>query len=92
MTTEKSWRLFCSHGAVLFYIARHPNCTIDDISCALVVTPRTAWRLVRDLKGSGLVAAHADGRRHRYSIEEESSLPDPALSHLNLRDLMNALA
>ena len=92
MNSEKSWRLFCSHGAVLFYIARNPGCTVDDISGALVVTSRTAWRLVRDLRGSGLVSAHADGRRHRYRIEEESRLPDPALSHLKLRELMSALA
>lgn len=92
MTAAKRWRLFCSHGAALFYVARNPGCAIDDISVALVVTPRTAWRLVRDLEECGLITVSADGKRHRYWIEKESPLPDPAMSHVKLGDLMSALA
>jgi len=92
MPARKSWRLFCSHGAVLFYIAQHPACTISEIASALVVTPRTVWRLVGDLKRSGLIQTRKDGRRHHYWLEPEGRLPDPVLSHLNLRQIMSVLA
>lgn len=92
MPARMPWRLFCSHGTVLFYIARYPGCTIGDIAGALVVTPRTVWRLVGDLKRSGLIKTRSDGRRHRYWLEDEGRLPDPALSHLNLRQIMSILS
>ncbi len=44
MAGQTSLRLVCSHGAALFYIAQHPDCTISDLAEALVVTRRTdSW-------------------------------------------------
>jgi len=91
MATNRSWRTLCSHGTVLFYIARRPGCTTNDIAGALMVAPKTAWRLVRDLNRSGLVQVCRQGRRNSYWVEGEGRLPDPVLSHLNLRQIMNAL-
>ncbi len=91
MSAIRSWRMFCSHGAALFYVARHPGCTVDDIAAALVVNPKTAWRLVRELTQSGLIRARRDGRRQRYWPDGEGRLPDPVLSHLTLRQIMSAL-
>lgn len=91
MATEKSWRLFCSHGIALFYIAQHPDCTVQDISDALVVTPRTAWSLIGDLRRAGLMKVRKDGRRHRYSLDGDGRLPDPVLSHLTLGQIMRVL-
>ena len=91
MAATRPWRMFCSHGAVLFYIAQHPGCTTKDIAGALAVAPKTAWRLVRDLKRSGLTQVRREGRRHHYWMESDGRLPDPVLSHLNLREIMNAL-
>ena len=88
---EAGWRLLCSHGGALVYIARHPGCTAEDVSAALVVTPRTVWRLIGDLKREGLIRVRKEGKRHRYSINEQGHLPDPALSGLTLSQLRTVL-
>ena len=91
MTAKRSWRMLCSHGAVLFYIASRPGCTINDIAGALMLAPKTAWRLVRDLNRSGLTQVRREGRHNRYWLAPAGCLPDPVLSHLTLRQIAGAL-
>ncbi|HEV8573785.1 MAG TPA: hypothetical protein VGR43_03665 [Dehalococcoidia bacterium] len=76
---------------MVFYIGQHPGCTINDIAGSLAVAPKTAWRLVRDLNHTGLIRVRREGRRHRYSLDGEGRLPDRALSHLKLHQIMSAL-
>lgn len=90
--SNKAWRLFCSHGTVLFYIARHPNCMISEIADALAVTPRTVWGLIGDLKRAGLVDSRREGKRHYYTINGAGRFPDPVISHLTLDDALKAIA
>jgi DNA-binding MarR family transcriptional regulator len=92
MVNTRSWRMFCSHGVALFYVALHPGCTVDDIAVALVVAPKTAWRLARELRRAGLIKVRREGRRDRYWPESEGRLPDPVLSHVTLRQIMNAVS
>jgi DNA-binding MarR family transcriptional regulator len=91
MESQVGWRLFCSHGTVLFYIARHPSCTIRDIADALVLTRRTVWGLIGDLKRAGLINVRKEGRRHLYWINGEGRFPDPVLGHVKLQQLIGAL-
>jgi DNA-binding transcriptional ArsR family regulator len=90
--SKKAWRLFCSHGTVLFYIAQHPDCTISEIADALVITPRTVWGLIGDLKRAGLVDSRREGRRHYYTINGAGRFPDPLISHLTLDEALKAIA
>jgi hypothetical protein len=92
MAGQASLRLFCSHGAALFYIAQHPDCTIRDLADALVVTRRTVWGLITDLKRGNLLNIRKEGRIHHYSIRDEAPFPDPLLSHLTVGRLFQALA
>jgi hypothetical protein len=92
MADQTSLRLFCSHGAVLFYIAQHPDCTVRDLVDALVVTRRTGWGLISDLKRGGLLNIRKQGRVHLYRVNEDASFPDPVLSHLTVGRLFRALA
>jgi DNA-binding transcriptional ArsR family regulator len=89
--SKQAWRLFCSHGTVLFYIARHPDCTISDIADALVVTPRTVWGLIGDLKRAGLVNFRREGKRHQYTVNRSGRFPDPLISHLTLDQALKAI-
>lgn len=91
MARQATFRLFCSHGAALFYIARHPDCTIRDLAEALVVTRRTVWGLISDLKGGSLISVRKEGRLHHYSIKEDAPFPDPMLSHLTVGRVFQAL-
>ncbi len=92
MADQTSLRLFCSHGAALFYIAQHPNCTIRDLADSLVVTRRTVWGLISDLKRAGLLNIRKRGRINHYKINEDAPFPDPLLSHLTVGRLFRALA
>jgi DNA-binding MarR family transcriptional regulator len=92
MAPQASLRLFCSHGAALFYIAQHPDCTIRDLADALVVTRRTVWSLISDLKQGDLIRIRKEGRVHHYSIRDEAPFPDPMLSHLTVGRVFLALA
>ncbi|HEX9833960.1 MAG TPA: winged helix-turn-helix domain-containing protein [Mycobacterium sp.] len=89
--SKKAWRLFCSHGTVLFYIAQQPDCTISEIADALTVTPRTVWGLIGDLKRAGLVDSRREGKRHYYTINGAGRFPDPLLSHLTLDEALKAI-
>lgn len=92
MAAETSLRLFCSHGAALFYIAQHPDCTVRHLADALVVTRRTVWGLISDLKRAGLLNIRKQGRTHHYSVNEDAPFPDPLLSHLTVGRLFRVLA
>jgi hypothetical protein len=89
--TSGRWRLFCSHGTILFYVARHPGCTIQGIADALALTPRTVWGLIGDLKRAKLITVRRIGRRHHYKVDLEGRFPDPILSHLTLGEAMRAI-
>ena len=84
MTSRKTMRLFCSHGAALFYIALHQDCTSQDLTAAFVVTKRTIWGLIGDLKDAGLINIRKEGRVNHYTIKEDAPFPDPVLSHATL--------
>jgi hypothetical protein len=92
MSGQTSLRLFCSHGAALFYISQHPDCTVRDLVDALVVTRRTVWGLISDLKRGNLLNVRKQGRVHHYSVKEDARFPDPLLSHLTVGRLFRALA
>lgn len=91
MAFEASPRLLCSHGGALFYIASHPDCTIDDLANGLFVTRRTVWGLVGELKRAGLISIRREGRRHHYSVKQGAAFPDPLLSHATLGEFFQAL-
>jgi DNA-binding MarR family transcriptional regulator len=91
MAPQASLRLFCSHGAALFYIAQHPGCGVRDLADALVVTQRTVWTLIGDLKRADLINIRKEGRIHHYRVKEEAPFPDPLLSHLPVGRVFQAL-
>lgn len=92
MPAEAQPRLFCSHGATLFYISHHPRCTTRDLADALFVTTRTVWTLISALKRAGLIDISREGCRHHYAINAGAPFPDPVLRHLTIGDVFEALA
>ena len=92
MTSRKSLRLFRSHGAALFYIALHPGCTSQDLADSFVVTQRTIWGLIGDLKDAGLNNIRKEGRVNHYTIKEDAAFLDPALSHTTLGTVFRVLS
>ena len=65
---KNKWYLVSSHGAVLFYIAVNPDCTIKQIAEKMSLTRRTVWGIVGDLRRKGMIKIRKDGRRHHYTV------------------------
>ena len=90
-TTERTWYLVSSHGIVFFYIATHPDCTINEMTEALYLTQRTIWGLVGDLKRAGMVQFRKSGRRHHYFADPDSRVHHPAFEGKTVREIMDDL-
>ena len=70
---QAAWRLFCSHGTLLFHVACHPGCTIPDIADALALSQRTVWGLIGDLRRAGLLTGSKRRLRRDYCAACASS-------------------
>jgi DNA-binding MarR family transcriptional regulator len=79
---HNSWYLVSSHGAVLFYIAINPECTIRQIADDMALTQRTVWGLIGDLRRANMLNVRRDGRRHHYTVN---------LDALTLRTVLGGL-
>ena len=88
----RSFYLVSSHGAVLFYVAAHPQCTIAEIADELALTHRTVWGLIGDLRRAGMLHVHKDGRRHRYEVNLDAPFLHPSMQGYTLRSVLSVIA
>ncbi len=83
-----NWYLVSSHGAVLFYIALNPGCTIKEIAEEMALTQRTVWGLIGDLRRANMLQVTREGRRHRYSVNLDAEFRHPVISGIPLRTVL----
>jgi DNA-binding transcriptional ArsR family regulator len=87
---RNNWYHVSSHGAVLFSIAAHEDCTINDLAETMSLSRRQIRGVVGDLRRAGMVHVRKDGRRHHYSVNLEAPLRHPALKGYTLRPVLGA--
>ena len=81
------------HGAILFFIAANPDCTIKHLADAFSLTQRTVWGTVSDLRREGMLRIRKDGRSHHYSVNLGSPLRLPdGLKGRTLRTILGGIA
>ena len=85
MVIENHWYLVSSHGAILFYVAVYPDCTIKQIAEAMSLTRRTVWGVIGDLRRAEMLIVRKEGRRHHYSVDMDGPFKHPVLDGLSLR-------
>ncbi len=85
------WYLVSSHGAVLFYIAVRPGCTIREIAETMSLTQRTVWGLIGDLRRADMLTVRRDGRRHHYTVNLDAPFRHPVLSGFSLGTILSEL-
>jgi DNA-binding IclR family transcriptional regulator len=88
---RNAWYLVSSHGAILFFIAANPECTVSEIVSAMVLTNRTVWGLVGDLRGAGMLRVKRAGRRHHYTVNLDGPFLHPTISGLSLRSILSQI-
>lgn len=96
MTTTRNhvnnhWYLVSSHGAVLFYIAVHPGCTIRQIADDMALTQRTVWGLIGDLRRADMLHVERQGRRHHYTVDLDADFRHPIIKGFSLRVILGEL-
>lgn len=69
-----------THDAVLNRIAANPNCTAGDLSDSLMLTRRTIWGIIGNLRRAGMIRARKVGRRHYYSVNSGARFRGPAMA------------
>ncbi len=81
------------HGAILFFIAANPDCTIKHLANAFSLTQRTVWATIRDLRREGMLRVRTDGRSHHYSVNLDARLRLPdGLKGRTVRTILGGIA
>ncbi len=83
--------LVSSQGAVLFYIAINPDCTIQQIADAMALTSRTVWGIVKVLRRAGMVHLRRRGGRHHYTVNLDGPFLHPTLNGYTLRPILGEM-
>ena len=85
---QSNWYLVSSHGAVLFYVAVNPGCTIREIAEQMHLTQRTVWGLIGDLRRAEMLTIDRQGRRHHYSVNLDATFRHPIIKDISLRSVL----
>ena len=92
MSRQNNWYHVSSHGAILFYIALNPGCSVKQISDSMCLTPRTVWGVIGDLKRAGMLRVERRGKRHYYTVDLDGPLLIyPSVRGLNLRSILGRI-
>ncbi|MFI6149726.1 helix-turn-helix transcriptional regulator [Streptomyces sp. NPDC051109] len=88
----RGWGFLTNHARVLLAIARDADLRFRDIAAACHITERTAQSIVTDLEEAGYLSRERDGRRTRYRLHVDGTVPHPAEAHLPVRELLDLLS
>jgi hypothetical protein len=91
-SSQTSWTFLTSHARVLLCIAQDPDIRLREIGERVGVTERAAHRIVGDLADAGCVSRQRHGRRNRYTIDSNLTLPDPLARRKRVGDLLALLS
>lgn len=88
---QNQWVVSSSHGSVLFHIAANPECTIKEIADAMVLTRRSVWGVIGDLRRAGMLRVRKDGRRHHYTVNLDAPFLHPTIKGYSLRPVLGEI-
>ena len=88
---NNNFYLVSSQGAVLFYIAINPDCTIQQIADAMALTRRTVWGIVRALRRARMDHLRRQGGRHHYTVNLDAPFLHPTLNGYTLRPILGGI-
>ena len=86
------WSVLSSQGQVLFYVAMHPNCSVDDIADGLHLTSRSVWTAVGVLRRAGMLESIKEGRRNHYRVILDGPFRHPTIEGVSLRTVLAGIA
>lgn len=90
-TDAPGWGFLTNHARVLLCVAGEPDVLLRDIGARVGITERAAHRIIGELEAAGYVARRRDGRRNRYEVNAQLTLPDPVASKRRVSELLAVL-
>lgn len=85
------WTFFSNYAHVLVCIADNSHVRLRDIADKVGVTERTAFRLIGELEGAGILVRVKEGRRNHYVINEEAHLRHSIEEHCTVGELLQTV-
>ena len=85
------WTFITNHGAVLLFLAEHPDSTVKTMAEELGLGTRTIIRLIADLEAGGYLAKQRLGRRNRYRLNVNRPFRHRRMAHLPVSNLLRVL-
>ena len=76
---ENDWSPVSTHGAIIIFIVKNPDCTIKDIAEAMSLTRRTVWGIIGRLRRAGMLHIRKEGRRHFYTVNLDAPFKHPTI-------------
>lgn len=86
------YRFLTNHAAILATIARDPELTVRRIADQVGITERRAAQIVQDLRRGGYITTERVGRRSRYTVHPQKSVPDRIANGLTAGGLLQVLS
>jgi MarR family len=90
-TSPTNWAFLTSHAGVLLCTAQDPGIRLREIGERVGITERAAHRIVGELADAGYLSRERHGRRNRYTINSNLTLPDPIARRQRVGDLLAVL-
>ena len=85
------WSLLTNHGRLLLAIENEPGLRVRDMADRLELSERGVALILRDLRESGYVTSHREGRRVFYSVVPDKPLRRESLRHQTVGQLLRLL-
>jgi DNA-binding MarR family transcriptional regulator len=87
----EQFALVTNHGAVLFYVAAHPDARIQEIADETGITQRRVAEIIRQLHGARFLEREKVGRRNRYLVRGETNLRHRVFADVPVHVLLEAI-
>lgn len=86
-----NWTFFSNYAHVLVCLADNPHARLRDVADKVGITERTAFRLIGELEGAGILERIKEGRRNHYSINSDAHLRHAIEEHCTVGELLEAV-
>jgi DNA-binding IclR family transcriptional regulator len=73
----RAWGFLTNHAHVLIQVALNPRSTVRAIALSAGITERATHAVLKDLRESGIVIAHKDGRQNSYRVDPSALASHP---------------
>jgi DNA-binding IclR family transcriptional regulator len=85
------WTFLTNHAIVLFYLAKHPLITGQELSRLIGITERSVRNIISDLESERYVKKSKEGRQVKYKINPNLPFRHQTQRDKTIRILLEAL-